>query len=544
MGWKDYLPGAKSRAQTQQISELQSEIKYLSTANQINTAVLNARANHSGRYDDYRSGGAKFRDGLAASGQYINLNHKLLRLNARKAMQDSVEARMIPERFADMTADRGLKLECTPDHIMLGITPEEAESWGADVESRFHAWAISKKSDRSENNTFYQNQWLYSMWQHRDNDIFPRLYYTKDTDAINPLQISFVDPDMVRSDAYTSTTGWQYGNDDGIIRDDRGRETGYKIWVKNSNNEYKDVTIQAKGPKSGRLFMLHGFRKEYAGQTRGITRLAPFLQEFENITDFSLAVIAKAINQSNTIGVIENDQQNPTDIYEELNQDRGVGIPETETPSTEQAIIDTGAEFSFRRLPESTTAIPGSEFIANMKRGDKFKHIQNTSPNEPFSQFVSQFFTHLAAGAGIPIEVVLMKFNNNYSASRATLLMFWRLLGIWKSEMESDFLNPVYSMWLSEEIASGRIQAPGWSDPRMRAAWLSCNWIGAPMPNIDPMRTMKADQGYYEMGGTTGKRIARELNGSDFKSNVARRNKEFEQLSLFPAPWQKQAGAG
>ncbi|MCP4748930.1 MAG: hypothetical protein GY874_22780 [Desulfobacteraceae bacterium] len=40
----------------------------------------------------------------------------------------------------------------------------------------------------------------------------------------------------------------------------------------------------------------------------------------------------------------------------------------------------------------------------------------------------------------------------------------------------------------------------GWFDPRLRAAWLNCRWIGSPMPNIDPARTMTADKGYVEMG--------------------------------------------
>lgn len=37
----------------------------------------------------------------------------------------------------------------------------------------------------------------------------------------------------------------------------------------------------------------------------------------------------------------------------------------------------------------------------------------------------------------------------------------------------NDFCKPIYEIWLSEAVALGRIQAPGFfSDPLIRAAWL------------------------------------------------------------------------
>ena len=87
-----------------------------------------------------------------------------------------------------------------------------------------------------------------------------------------------------------------------------------------------------------------------------------------------------------------------------------------------------------------------------------------------------------------------MKFNQNYSASRAALLLFWRVARIWQGEQVADFLDLLYEMWLSEEIAGGRISAPGFSDPMMKQAWLCSSWRGQPMPNIDPMKTAAANK--------------------------------------------------
>ena len=96
--------------------------------------------------------------------------------------------------------------------------------------------------------------------------------------------------------------------------------------------------------------------------------------------------------------------------------------------------------------------------------------------------------------------------------------------------MAADFLNPVLESWLNVEIALGRISAPpGWADPVLRAAWLSCHWNGAPMPNIDPAKTAKADREYAEMGATTLDRIARNLNGSSARP-TARNLHEYSNL--------------
>jgi capsid protein len=144
---------------------------------------------------------------------------------------------------------------------------------------------------------------------------------------------------------------------------------------------------------------------------------------------------------------------------------------------------------------------------------------------------------YLSAATGIPLEVVLMRFSNNYSASRGTLILFWRTVMMWRDEWATDDGNPVFEMWLSEEIAAGRIQAPGFSDPRLRAAWLHCTWRGAPIPDIDPSKTAKARREYLSMALTTGEREARDLNGSDFESNKAQIEHEYE--AEVPPPWEK-----
>ena len=234
--------------------------------------------------------GSKWPFGISGSGSGLYLDHATMRQNARTVYHETPQAHALVNRFADTIADIGLKLECTPKAEILRIPEEKLETWASDVESRFDAWAKSKKQHRSEIITWYQSHRLYQIFQQRDNDIFVRLYYSKDRNLLNPLQFEFIDPSQIRGDDITTSHGVQLYSD-GIKRDERGRETGYRIWVQQKNG-FKYVDIPKTG-RSGRIFMLHGFTPVFAGQGRGYSRLGHIIQEFQNITDFSFAQIKK-----------------------------------------------------------------------------------------------------------------------------------------------------------------------------------------------------------------------------------------------------------
>lgn len=495
----------------------------------------------SANYTDHSIGygsGAKFPGGTTQSQLVVIHDHFKLRQQSRDAMYDSLEARSLVESFVDTVVDSGLRLKPTPDYDILGVKPEIVEAWAERVAGKFHLWAKSKNSHAPSINNFYQNQRLYQLFQQRDNDIFTRLYYSREKSIVNPVQIDFLDPNQIRGYAYTSTY-MQCPGDDGIIRDGRGKEIGYKIWQIDSSGKYFETTIPARGEKSGRIMMLHGYNPEYAGQGRGYPRMSHLIQEFKNITDFKLSVIQKAINQSSFIGAIENEEKDPSNplVGRVAGPIREYGA--NPQPSDDaQNVANTEPIINYEAYPEASVTVPGSVLIANLRRGDKIKYLQDTSPAVGFDAFVGSFFSSICASTGLSMEVVLKKFNANYSASRATLIMCWRVANIWREEMNVDFNDPIYEMWLSEEIASGRESAPGWNDPLLRAAWLSCEWSGSPMPNIDPQKSAEADRLYVELGAQTLDDVARNYNGSSGKANRSKNARQFEELP--EPPWNEK----
>lgn len=490
----------------------------------------------------YMSGGEKSPSGIAGTGTSLHLNHAIIRQNARTAVHDTVQARAIVERFTDSVVDVGLKLECIPVAEILGIDQDRAEDWAEEVEQRFDLWARDKQQHRSETMNFYQAQRQYSWFQQRDNDMFTRLYYSRRQRLQNRLQYEFIDPNQIIGSSFTSSYIPYAFNIDGISRDKAGREISYLVTINDGNGYYREAAIPRVSKKTGRIHMLHGFAPEYAGQGRGFSRLTGALQEFQRLTDFTLAHIKKAIIHSQINMFVKPSETNPgASPFDGVLSDAGVG-PAGDSfsvnPDTSESTTTRTNSVGYVQLKEAGFQDPGSVGVFNLQEGEDLKPFDTKSPSTSFDSFVESFTSYLCASMSMPIEVLLMKFNANYSASRAALILFWRVACIWREEMAIDFLNPMYEMWLAEEIAAGRLTAPGWSDPRLRAAWLNNNWIGAPMPNIDPMRTAKADKEYATMGATTLDNIARNLNGSSGKANRRKLARQYKELP--PDPWVKR----
>lgn len=495
-----------------------------------------------------RSGGSKYRGGLASSGQTTNYDHWTMRQNARGAFFDSPQAHALITRRADISAGVGLRLESMPDYERLGITSDAAEKWASDVEKRFEAFAKDKKQNRSESMSLNQAERLYELNDDRDGENFIRLYYSNDKKILSPLQFEFIDPNQIRGAAWTTSSGPMIC-EDGISRDARGREKSYKVWIQNyKTKKFEYVTVPRIGEKSGKVFMLHGFQPWFSGQKRGFSKIGHILQEFENITDFSLATIKKAIAHSNLIMYTENDKQDPGNPLEDLPKRRTTmigaygsnpipdGGAEGVTEESTAPIVDWCA------IPEATIDQPGGVSLFSLSEGDKLKAFESNTPPESFDKFVDSFTSYLSSSTGRPLEVIKMQFNQNYSASRAALVLFWQVVLLWRHERITDFNNPLYEIWLSLEIAAGRIQAPGWSDPQLRSAWLKCEWYGSPMPNIDPAREARAQKEYLDMSATNQDRISRNVSGNSAKSNIIKNTKYFEMTPQ--TPWNKNKNGG
>jgi lambda family phage portal protein len=490
--------------------------------------------------------GQKYPNSLSSENPALLIDSDAIRNQARVASQTNVYAASLINRDVDTTIDSGLMLSPECQHEILGITPEAAERWNSDVALRFDLFAQERRSSLAGNMNFYQAQRLWERCLAVDGENFVTLAYFNDPSLLSPLRFGTLDASQIREPALTWTAGF-INIQDGIIRNEYGEETAYKVWSRAPGNPIPEMKTIPRIGRGGRIMMTHGWEPQFPGQTRGISPLGVSIHELEKLSVMALAEAEKTINQSNIAFTVKNTGDDPTvDPYRNI---PGVGAPpgygpaaaafgnNPVPPAGAQNVTDESLEPVYTSVPHTDVWKPGSVGVFNLPGKQELVPFASTAPGTAFNAFVDAQISYIAAATGQSVETVLMKFSNNYSASRATLILCWRIALQRRYSLACYHLDPIYEMWLSEEIAAGRVSAPGWGDPRMRAAWLRHRWQGSGMPNIDPVKAMTASKTAIELGATTLEDVATEYNGSSGKANRAKLAMELSELT--PPPWNK-----
>jgi capsid protein len=130
------------------------------------------------------------------------------------------------------------------------------------------------------------------------------------------------------------------------------------------------------------------------------------------------------------------------------------------------------------------------------------------------------------------------KFSTSYSAARGALNEFWRTCQMQRDWFVADFCQPIYEEWMSEAVARGRIQAPGYfDDPTIRKAYTTCVWPGPARTNVNPVQEVDAAVKRVDAGFSTAAEETAAMTGGDYNRNIrqrvaeARSKREVDEVS-------------
>ncbi len=127
----------------------------------------------------------------------------------------------------------------------------------------------------------------------------------------------------------------------------------------------------------------------------------------------------------------------------------------------------------------------------------------------------------------IPFEMLVKHFTASYSAAQAALLEAWKFFRSRREWLACMFCQPVYEAVITEAVARGHLNAPGFfSDPMLRAAYLGSEWIGPPRGQIDQLKEGKAARERVDMGISTLAEETAALTGGDWERKHRQRTKE------------------
>lgn len=463
--------------------------------------------------------GEKFRGSLLFPSLW-DQDTDALRARSRKSYWDSVQARALVGRIADNTIGTGLQMEASPVWEIIGdkgTSEEKKHQIVREIELRFDLWANSHEPDATDRKNFYELQDYEFINRLRDGETFIIIRYSGDTSRQSPISLQFIDPGQVYNptDGPTIKMIKDSGRivQDGIEIDVYGKEIAIYVYDWNLK---KHSRIPIFG-SNGRRYVIHPMITDQIGARRGTPILASVVHELEKITDYTVAELEAAIINAILAVWIEPSQTARA-------SDALAGIRTRDSGGRDSGGVDDPKEASFDK--------PGL-IVQTLRAGEKVQSFDTKRPNVNFGEFVKHITKHLSASLGVPLEVLEESFNANYSASRASLLLFWTKVEKWREETASQFLNHVYKAWFSEEVKSKRLHAPGYegSSPAIRAAWTNCEWLGINKPSIDPYKEANAVDVRIKGGLTTRERETLAFNGSDYRENVEKLRVENELLA-------------
>lgn len=447
----------------------------------------------------------------------IDLYASTLRQRARDLYAGGGLARSGPSTLTTSVVGWGILPKPKIDGEFLQMSDEEREETERTILREFKLWAENPMCDAERQQNFYGLQQLAFLSMLMSGDVFALFGMKPNKRTPYQTTVRLLEADRVcnpDSNGYSESTETESGGRiiDGVEIAKDGEVIRYHVANRspiseNDGTELSWTAIDAFGKNTGYPNILHIMTYERPEQRRGIPFVAAEIEKLKQFSRYMNAELAaNVVSAMLTCFVTSEQDDGKFGMEDAVNED--------------EKVTDDDLELELA---------PGA--IYSLPPGKKIETVNPLRSNTQFETFVNTCITEIGSSMGIPKEVLVKKYESNYTAARAALLDFWRTVRVYRTRFNSGFNQPIYEQWLSEAVASGRIDAPGFfDDPAVRQAWCGCVWMGASMGHVDPLKEVKAAEARITNNISTQEQEASEYNGNDWAANVRQRRKEMMAL--------------
>jgi len=425
------------------------------------------------------------------------------------------------DTVVDNVIGTGLRMQCRLDADRLGISQAQADEWESETEARFEMWATRPdECDLEARLTFAEHQRLALTTALCAGDGLLNLPALRRPGLMHSTKIQAIDPDRLSNPyAALDTTRLTAG----VERDAHGAPMRYHVTYAHPDSNKIDAAVMrwmalpARGRRWGRRNVVHLFRPLRPGQSRGVPFLAPVGGKLKQLDRYTDAEIVAAV----VSGLFA--------VFIETEDGEGLGHGEDDEA---QAALQASPSLAKEQVTRMT---PG--MVADLAKGEKVHSVNPGRPNGNFGGFFEAIAVQIGAGTGIPLELLLKHFRRSYSASRGARLEANRMFMSRRGWIAGAMCQPIYETWLMEQIATGRIDAPGFfTDPARRAMWSRADWVGPATGLLDPVKEIQAEFLAFELTATSLSDICQRLYGQSHEVVVHRIARERRLLDRQGVP--------
>ncbi len=293
-----------------------------------------------------------------------------------------------------------------------------------------------------------------------------------------PLALEAIESERISSDADISYGRKGLAQNEirrGVEVDRTGRAVAYWLYPTNPHDLGYSPVSEAERIDGERI--LHLYRPERIGQTRGISWLAPAvlrLRDLDMYLENELQASAVAACFAVAIKTV----------------DSGGSWNGLNTPDGQDS-----TDGNYDRMERLQ---PGG--VTHLFPGESVEQINPLRPNAAADSFLATMLRSIAVATGLSYELVSRDYSRtNYSSNRASALEDRRRFRPIQQFMVWKFCQPVYRMWFRQACLAGDAGVAGFEMfPSMTeyiAApeyWLRCKWRPPGWEWVDPMKEVQA----------------------------------------------------
>lgn len=441
----------------------------------------------------------------------IQANLEQKQKQAAEMTQTHGHAAGITQKMMVAVVGEGMDPQSDVDPDEVGIKEETADKIQDKFERGFGIWSKAAGTDGTE---FWTAQQL-SCRSLMDRGEVLSLRIPRAPTRDNPFSTRLM---MVEPTRLKSPVDWEGEGilDHGIEMDMYGGRKAY--WIKKEVNS--DGKIQRYLPdyrenfsripafdRQGRPNVVHAFWRKEVGQQRGVPELAPVLKRFRLLQNYEVAEQVAAW-MSACIGLI---------------------IESTNPQSSRKAWTNQEEELDSTTQKYLSRFFPGMVFYPGP--GESAKPFYPGRPNQMYGDYTAQMISGVTATLPAPDEVIYSKYGEaTYSAARAMVLDFIKLISVWHKVICHQFCIPWWEL-LTEEMVLRRMVPSIQTESffKMRKEYTESSWGHPAYGLLDPVKEIQALEMAVAADFMTRKTANAHL-GNDWLRTAKQRKREDAKL--------------
>jgi lambda family phage portal protein len=468
--------------------------------------------------------GDKFPNSFGATKDYVWTDYWTLRKRSTQLFKENPYCKGLLKKLITNEIGTGLNLESTPIAQIIGLSEEEAQVWGDGIEILYSIWA------KYENLCHWQELKDFGEQQREarataliSGDVLVIKHISKKTGL---PQYEYIDGSNIQT---LHDTKPREGNRlvHGVELDKRGRQVAYHVVIEEQDDnsltpKTKTKRIPAFGEKTKNriAWLIYGTEKRL-DEVRGEPFLASVLymmKELDRYRDSEQR--AATINSMLPLFIKKTKPIGPG------TQPMAAGAVRSKNTTVEQP---DGSSKNYNM----TSWLPGT-VLDELAEGEEPESFATARPNVNYGKFEETILNVLAWVNEVPPEIMVSKFQNNFSASRQANNEFEVYLKKQRYINAKNLNQKVYEDLVLSLALTGQIKASGLLDAwRNRStkwkeygAWLNAEWSGIARPSVDMKKEADAFISLEEKGFVTRDQITKRFAGMSFDAVTIKRSRE------------------